>query len=285
MIDAAEDKTLWAIVTIGKELFAIRLQDIQTMVALPPVTALPRAPACVRGVMNLRGSVVPVVDLRKRLGMVSLPAEMDDLISMLNKREEDHKNWLTELESSIRDKRGFGLETDPHKCAFGQWYDHFKTDKLILASLLKKFDAPHRKIHAIANTVLALQKDGKHDQALKSIDDTRNGALLEMVQLFASLRLTLKESLREIAIVGRREKNNFAVIVDAVETVSLLERGSIEPLANNGIHSDEDGLVTSFGKLEKSGKLVMILDLSNVFKQVGEVDACLDESMGMGALP
>lgn len=210
---------------------------------------------------------------------------MDNLISMLNKREEDHKNWLTELESSIKEKRGFGLETDPHKCAFGQWYDHFKTDKLILASLLKKFDAPHRKIHAIANTVLALQKDGKHDEALKSINDTRNGALLEMVQLFASLRLTLKESLREIAIVGRREKNNFAVIVDAVETVSLLERGSIEPLANNGIRSDEDGLVTSFGKLEKSGKLVMILDLSNVFKQVGEVDACLDESMGMGALP
>lgn len=267
MIETVGDNALWSIVTLNKGLYAIRLQDIQTMVALPHVTAMPKAPPYVRGVMNLRGAVIPVVDLRKRLGMIPLPDENQNLIGMLNNREEDHKNWLTELECSIREKRGFGLETDPCRCAFGKWYESYRTDNLILESLLKKFDTPHRKIHAIAHKALDLQKNGKDDEALKAIDDTRHGALSEMIQLFASLRHALTESLREIAIVGRTEKKPFAVIVDAVETVGHLAKGSIEPILNCGLSSNGDGLITSFGKLEKTGRVVMILDLPRIFNR------------------
>ncbi len=278
MIDAGNDNALWAIVILDQGLYALHLQDIQTMVVLPHVTSLPGAPACIRGVINLRGAVIPVVDLRQRLDRVSLPDEVSDLITMLNCREEDHKNWLAELESCIREKRDFRLETDPHRCTFGKWYDHFKTDKLILDSLLRKFDAPHRKIHALAGTVLDLQEKGLHEDALKTINDTRNGALSEMIQLFASLRLTLMESLREIAIVVRGENKTFAVTVDSVEAVSPLARGSIEPFVNSGIHSNTGGLIDSFGKLEKNGKLVMILDLSKIFGNNGGIPSGLEES-------
>ena len=54
---------------VGSEEYAIDLRRIREILQLLPVTPVPHAPAFVEGVVSLRGEVVPVIDLRKRLGM------------------------------------------------------------------------------------------------------------------------------------------------------------------------------------------------------------------------
>jgi purine-binding chemotaxis protein CheW len=56
---------------IGSEEYAIRILAVQEIIGLQPITAVPTAPAFVRGVINLRGKIVPVVDLRVKFGMSS----------------------------------------------------------------------------------------------------------------------------------------------------------------------------------------------------------------------
>jgi purine-binding chemotaxis protein CheW len=51
----------------GRE-FAVPLEDVREIIALPDITPLPMASANVRGMINLRGDVLPVVDLDSRLG-------------------------------------------------------------------------------------------------------------------------------------------------------------------------------------------------------------------------
>jgi purine-binding chemotaxis protein CheW len=241
------------------------VDDVQTMVMLPMVSSIPNAPPHVRGVINLRGKVMPVIDMRIRLGMPSLKAETEKLISLLAQREQDHKNWINELEQSVKERREFKLTTNHHLCAFGKWYDTFKTDNLLLATLLKKFDDPHQRIHAIARNVISLGKANNLDAAYKIIDDTRNGDLAEMVRLFALLRLALQESLREIAVVLAAKEHTFAITVDSVETVSRLVEGTVDDIRNTGISFSENGLVTSVGKIDKSNKLVLVLDTASIF--------------------
>lgn len=55
---------------LGDELFAIPILSVQEIRGWERVSAIPRAPSHVLGVINLRGTVVPVVDVRARLGMV-----------------------------------------------------------------------------------------------------------------------------------------------------------------------------------------------------------------------
>jgi hypothetical protein len=43
-------------------------------------------------------------------------------------REQDHRNWLAELEACVREHRPFGMARDPHQCKFGLWYDRYKTE-------------------------------------------------------------------------------------------------------------------------------------------------------------
>jgi purine-binding chemotaxis protein CheW len=58
--------------TLGEEYYGIGLLQVQEIKGYSPVTPVPNAPAFIKGVMNLRGSIVPVLDLRARLGLPAL---------------------------------------------------------------------------------------------------------------------------------------------------------------------------------------------------------------------
>jgi len=53
--------------------YGIGILKVQEIIGLLPLTPVPRTPEFVRGVINLRGRVIPVVDLRRRFGMEVLP--------------------------------------------------------------------------------------------------------------------------------------------------------------------------------------------------------------------
>lgn len=55
--------------TLGAESFGVEILRVQEIRGWSKVTQIPEAPAHVLGVMNLRGSIVPIVDLRMRLGL------------------------------------------------------------------------------------------------------------------------------------------------------------------------------------------------------------------------
>jgi len=54
---------------LGDEVFALDISKVREVLDFTTVTRVPRTPEFMRGVINLRGSVVPVVDLRLKFGM------------------------------------------------------------------------------------------------------------------------------------------------------------------------------------------------------------------------
>jgi len=69
--DLSEDSQLTQLVgfVIGKELFGVSILMVQEIIRSAPITAVPNSPDFIEGIINLRGSIVPVIDLRKRLGL------------------------------------------------------------------------------------------------------------------------------------------------------------------------------------------------------------------------
>src|SRR5438477_8778372 len=53
----------------GDEELAVDIMRVQEIIPPLPVTKVPRAPKAIEGVVNLRGAIVPVVDVRKQLGL------------------------------------------------------------------------------------------------------------------------------------------------------------------------------------------------------------------------
>ena len=56
---------------LGPEEFGIRVLKVREIMGIQEITAVPQTPAHVKGVINLRGKVVPVIDLRLKFGLPS----------------------------------------------------------------------------------------------------------------------------------------------------------------------------------------------------------------------
>ncbi len=54
---------------LGQEEYGVEILKIQEIKGFSAITPLPNAPAFVKGVLNLRGTIVPIVDLRKKFGL------------------------------------------------------------------------------------------------------------------------------------------------------------------------------------------------------------------------
>jgi purine-binding chemotaxis protein CheW len=57
---------------IGRETFGLPISLVHEIVRPPEITNVPHAPEYVEGVMNLRGRIVPVIDLRRRFGETAI---------------------------------------------------------------------------------------------------------------------------------------------------------------------------------------------------------------------
>ncbi len=253
----------WVIVRLRDQQFAISTNYVKEMVRLPNVVSVPKTPSYIRGVINLRGKVFPVLDLRVKLGMESLPSEIYGVTQLLEKREEDHKNWLDELEASVNENRAFKLTTDPHQCAFGKWYDGFNTDNRMLARCLKKFDEPHQKIHTIAIYAKEFVEKGSPDEARDLILNTKNHELSELLSLFAEARRLMVEECREIALCLEVNHRIMAVTVDFIETVERLQETEIDALPESMCTMNNDYL-SGIGKKKNGVDLVQLLEMEKI---------------------
>ncbi len=250
---------LWVIFNLRGEQFAVFANNVREMVAMPKVSDIPKTPDYMRGVVNLRGQVIPVMDLRLRMEMPSLASETKDLIDLLTQREQDHMNWIAELKLSVKENREFKLATDPHKCAFGKWYDVFQTSNGTLLNCLAKFNQPHKDIHGIAVKVKAMLAGDEFDSACELIDHTADHELAEMIKLFAEARTLLKESINEIALVLEVSGKTTAISVDSVETVEMFPASNIENMPEAATTRGND-FIAGIGKREKTNKMVQLID-------------------------
>lgn len=65
---------------LGEEQYGIAIDRIKEIIAMMKVTNVPKTPEYMRGVINLRGSIIPVVDTRIRFGMEPREADMHTAI-------------------------------------------------------------------------------------------------------------------------------------------------------------------------------------------------------------
>src|SRR5262249_38779919 len=65
---------------IGNETYGVRIGAVREIVRVPEITAVPSAPDLIEGVINLRGKIIPVMDLRKRFGQTEIISDKKNRI-------------------------------------------------------------------------------------------------------------------------------------------------------------------------------------------------------------
>jgi len=68
---------------LGEEIYGVDVLQVREVLDAVPVTKVPRSPEFMLGVINLRGSVVPVVDMRRKFGMEAADRSRDTCIVVM----------------------------------------------------------------------------------------------------------------------------------------------------------------------------------------------------------
>lgn len=108
---------------LGSEEFGLEILKVQEIIQMQAITRVPRTPEFVRGVINLRGKVIPVVDLRLKFGMEQVEDTEKSCIVVVQIRNatgvvvmgtiiDEVREVLDIPEASIEDTPSFGTTID-----------------------------------------------------------------------------------------------------------------------------------------------------------------------------
>lgn len=89
--------------TLADTAYALDVGNVREVLAMLPITSIPRAADFLRGVINVRGSVVPVVDLRLKLGMSRTEENVATSIIVLDIPVGDQQTVVGALVDSVQE--------------------------------------------------------------------------------------------------------------------------------------------------------------------------------------
>lgn len=180
--------------------FAVPISSVRFIAAenaLPP-TQVATGNSRLFTMVEYDGQACPVLSLARLLHQPSASARSRELLALLQAREQDHRNWLAALKEALQHGRPFDQQRDPDQCAFGRWYLSFTTTDPQLQHLLGRFDAPHRRLHALAGELLTMSG---REQALAILHDHEHSTLVKLQELFAEARELIQGSVRPTVIM------------------------------------------------------------------------------------
>jgi purine-binding chemotaxis protein CheW len=97
---------------LGKEEYAIEILKVQEIIGLMPITPVPRMPEYIKGVLNLRGKIVPVMNLRTRFGLEEVEYNEETCIIVVQEKEY-LMGIIVDKVSEVADIEGSQIEEVP----------------------------------------------------------------------------------------------------------------------------------------------------------------------------
>ncbi len=97
---------------LGQVCYGLEILRVRELIGMMEITQLPQAPAYVKGVINLRDKVIPIVDLRGRFGMAEIEATEQSCIIVVQVRERTI-GVLVDRVSEVQDIGAQELEGPP----------------------------------------------------------------------------------------------------------------------------------------------------------------------------
>ena len=93
--------------TLDEEVFAVDISKVREVLEYTTVTKVPQTPEFMRGVINLRGSVVPVVDLRLKFGMTETSKTVNTCVIITEISLDGETTVLGALADSVQEVHEF----------------------------------------------------------------------------------------------------------------------------------------------------------------------------------
>ncbi|MFK7885172.1 MAG: chemotaxis protein CheW [Phycisphaerales bacterium] len=237
------------------------------------VTRVPKSPLFVRGVINHRGSIIPVVDTRALLGLATIDEQRNALIANLREHEQEAVDWLDAIHQSVRAEEALPTAVDPKTTKLGSWRKQTIEDERTLASMMRyhasmrtwlsDLEAPHKALYAAIEVVEQALEEGGKEGAVQAIVEIRETSLASMHTCFRRMIRAVKGGFKTMLIITELGDRKAAFEVDAVHTVKDCAEQDVDTLPDTATGAEfMSGLVH-----QPDGSYILICDLEQMYEQ------------------
>lgn len=237
-----------------------------------PVTRVPKSPRYVNGVINHRGSIIPVVDTRALLGLPTVAEQSRRLTETLSSHEREHGAWLDAIERAIRTGETPAPGPDHTACGLGRWHKQLLSDPRKMQAVTRygqqmrsRFDEiqePHKRLHDGVAAAIELASDGQQAEALNLIATLRAEEFEQLGAVIRRMNKAIGEGFRTMLVITEFGDRRAAFVVDAVHAVKDCAERDIDPLPDSAAGSDFlRGLVH-----QPDGNYILICDIERMYE-------------------
>jgi len=260
--ESVEEEQLVSFHVSGEE-YAFNIESVREILRVRNITPVPNVPDYVRGLFTIRDQLMPVIDLRKLLG---LPDLSEERINTINEIEYEHRKWLETLKHSLETGIPFEGAVNPKKCSYGKWLEHYNTSSEEIQTAIKMLKKPHALVHASAEKAINLCKSSK-EEALKCYEDETRVLMETVLKGFANLKKSIEKNITEDQRVLVVMAGTFMVgyLVDSVNEVSRISKSVIDEAPEIALTQKRE--LKGVAKLEGGERLIMIIDETSLLSQ------------------
>lgn len=251
--DNASNKELlekFIVLEINNENFIIPLLYVNEIVRVQEVTEAPHQPAWIKGIMNLRDSVISLVDTRTRLGMKSF---LDDIRYKFIQHKEAHIKRVNTIESLTRNFNITDLQVAERAvCTFDAFIKSLVTKQDlndILKTKMRDIELLHDNMHSKVKQALKLLGSNNIKEAIVVATELQSNFMPKFVACMDDIIKSIYDvTSNEIAVIIEFEGSHFAMLADEIKKMQTfdLSRRQKGSLTDNpfisGVFDNEEGL-------------------------------------------
>jgi len=269
----APDVTRYVIVEVNSSNYGFPTGSTVELMAssAAAVTRVPKSPRFVHGVINHRGSIIPVVDTRALLGLKTASEQGEAVVKRIGEYELELLAWVDAIETAISSGEQFEGTTNAGETTLGKWRHSVLNDPRELQRL-QQYDSgireqvestavPHKRLYAAGEKALGLLESGDSEGAQECVKQAKEVEFGALRRIFRSIKRNVSGGFKTMLVITELGERRAAFEVDSVHTVKDCAEGDIESLPDTATGSEfMRGLVH-----QDDGGYVLICDLEQMY--------------------
>ncbi len=259
---AVIDESQYVIFSVLGEEFGVNIDKVKEIFKVEEITPVPRSPEFIRGVTNLRGSIIPVVDIRHRFGVTDVASESRDIADKAGKiaREEiDTLNKIIEAEGNE--------SITEFDSKLSLYLANYRTSNDIIVTLVAEIrEAYEPLLVEIRNAWEKKSNTEEFVQLVKAVIDNKYPEFLSSLSKILLNSERNSDSLEKILVVTIKEMT-VGLLVDNVHEVLMVQDSVIEDVPNIVFSNIDVGYLEGIAKLDSGERIVLILNIDDIMDQ------------------
>ncbi len=261
---------------ISSEEYAFPIHIVNEVLRVGNITKVPNAPDFVTGILNVRNSVLPIIDNRKLFGLKSISEELLVEFDTIFKHSQQ---WYNELKHAVDNGHAFKQNLDAAKSRLGKWIEHFRTVSKEISEVIQDLRYINIRLFENARKMYDFSKKNNRESSKKMFAEQIQTIFEQLTGKFTELREAVVKGIAEDQriMVIEINKNTVGLLVDRVQQVLRVPKKIMEtPPAI--LSTGRSKAMKSIVKFNNGERIIVLLDETQMIandkmQEINEINA------------